>query len=316
MKKICVVDRVEFESKRKDALYCSPKCRQLAKRGSSSESVTNSPSEPQTDAVTGGIATAQDEPPAQKYDYEANLKAFEAMGMDKVTWLTTGIPALDELTQIPRGRVTQIQGPWAVGKTTLCLNMIRGLKGVRTLYIDTEAALNPALLAALGVEAKYFQFWNESAYVEDVYDVILRALEKPQFDLIIFDSLAACTFRTEVQGESTDANIGQKARIMNKLMRIIPTELRKTKTALVVINQEREVIGGYVPQKYTPGGSAVPYAASLIISLKTTKGARFPKTGPPFQGHEVTAEIIKSKVNTPWRKSTFSLYYGRTELEK
>lgn len=313
MKKICAGCGDEFEAKRSTALYHSGACRMAHKRSGSSESVTNSPTSPAQPKGQQENRPGDDEPQAQKYDYEANLKAFEAMGMDKVTWLTTGIPALDELTQIPRGRVTQIQGPWAVGKTTLCLNMIRGLKGVRTLYIDTEAALNPALLAALGVEAKYFQFWNESAYVEDVYDVILRALEKPQFDLIIFDSLAACTFRTEVQGESTDANIGQKARIMNKLMRIIPTELRKTKTALVVINQEREVIGGYVPQKYTPGGSAVPYAASLIISLKTTKGARFPKTGPPFAGHEVTAEIIKSKVNTPWRKSTFKLFYGRVD---
>jgi len=96
-------------------------------------------------------------------------------------------------------------------------------------------------------------------------------------------------------------------------MRIVPMELKRTKTALVIINQERETIGGYVPIKYTPGGMGVPYSASLMVALKSTKGARFPKTGPPFQGQEVTAEIIKSKVNEPWRKATFKIYYGQTQ---
>ena len=243
------------------------------------------------------------------YDIAKNLAAFQKMGLDPVTWLTTGIPEFDALTQIPRGRVTQIQGPWGVGKTTLCLNMIRGLKDCKVLYIDSEAALNPELLVSLEVEAKNFSLYNQSAFIEDIYDVIMEAVKKPRYDLIIFDSLAACTFRTEAAGLSTDANIGQKAKIVGKLMRIIPNELRKTNTALVIINQEREVIGGYVPIKYTPGGMGVVYGASLMVALKSTKGARFPKTGPPFKGQEITAEIIKSKVNKPWRKASFKIYY-------
>lgn len=244
------------------------------------------------------------------YDREANLKAFQKMGLETVSWITTGIADFDALTQIPRGRVTQIQGPYGVGKTTLCLNMIKGLKGYRVLYIDSESALNPELLVDLEVDAANFVLYNSSAFIEDIYEVIIGALETAKYDMIIFDSLAACTFRTEAANSAADANIGQKAKIVNKLMRIIPMELKRTNTALVIINQERELIGGYVPQKYTPGGMGVPYGASLMVSLKTTKGARFPKSGPPFQGQAVTAEIIKSKVNEPWRKATFNLYYG------
>lgn len=246
--------------------------------------------------------------PSKAYDAKAALEAFQKMGLQKVEWLTTGIDAFDELTQIPRGRVTQIQGPYAVGKTTLCLNMVQGLKGVRTLYIDTEAALTPEMLVRMEIDPKYFTLYNDSAFIEDIYDLIRKSVEKAKYDLIIFDSLAACTFRTESANEAADANIGQKARMVGKLMRIIPMELKKTKTALVIINQEREVIGSYAPIKYTPGGMGVPYAASLMVSLKSNKGSRFPKGGP-YKGQEVTAEIIKSKVNTPWRSATFKLFY-------
>lgn len=250
------------------------------------------------------------------YDEEAAYAAFSAMGMEKVEWVTTGIPAFDALTMIPRGRVTQIQGPYAVGKTTLCLNMIAGLSGQRVLYIDTEASLNPRLLVGLRINPANFRLWNDSAYIEDVYDVLMRALEKPQFDIIILDSMAATTTKTEAAGSATDRNIGQKALVVNKMMRIFPMMLKTTKTALVIINQEREVIGSYAPVKYTPGGMGIPYAASLMVALKTTKSARFPKSGPPFKGHTVTAEIIKSKVNDPWRKADFDLFYPEGDSSK
>lgn len=295
MKRLCEYDQVEFEG-RVDAKYCSTKCRVAA----------------------GREAMPPAAPEEEVYDREANLEAFRKMGLTEVEWITTGIPDFDALTQIPRGRVTQIQGPYAVGKTTLCLNMIRGLKGLRILYIDTEAALNPDLLIDLEVNSKNFTLYNESAFIEDIYEVILAALVKPKYDMIIFDSLAACTFRTEAANEAADANIGQKARIVGKLMRIAPMELKRTGTALVIINQERETIGGYGPIKYTPGGMGVPYAASLMVALRSNKGARFPKSGPPFKGQTVSAEIIKSKVNTPWRKADFKLYYpnGNEQQQK
>lgn len=309
--KLCEQCNNPFEAKRPDAKYCSAKCRVAAGRTEPFGKLKDVGELVELEmATTAEQARSFTRPVEKPYDYEANLQAFRKMGLVEVEWITTGIPAFDALTQIPRGRVTQIQGPYGVGKTTLCLNMIAGLTGHKVLYIDTEAALNPELLARLGVVAKDFTLYNESAFIEDIYEVILRAVEKAKYDMIIFDSLAATTFRTEAANEAADANIGQKAKIVNKLMRIVPMELKRTGTALVIINQEREFIGGYVPQKYTPGGMGVPYGASLMVALKTTKGARFPKGGPPFKGHEVTAEIIKSKVNDPWRKATFKLFYG------
>lgn len=309
MKVICDWDQVEFEAKRNTARFCSDKCRIAAARQAGAN--------PETGEIIDEVV--YDKPPKERfaepvpYDREKNLLAFQKMGMVKTEWLTTGIEAFDELTKIPRGRVTQIQGPYAVGKTTLCLNMIKGLKGVKVLYIDSEAALNPELLADLEVDAKNFTLYNDSAYIEDIYDQVVAATKSGKYDLVIIDSLAACTFRTEEEGDSTAHNIGQKAKIVNKMMRIVPMQCKNTDTALVIINQEREVIGSYAPIKYTPGGMGPVYAASLIVSLKTIKSWRFPDKPKDniYLGHAVEATIIKSKVNNPWRSSKFKLFYPK-----
>jgi recombination protein RecA len=248
---------------------------------------------------------------ADGYDAEAALKAFQKMGLDKVQFITTGIPELDAFQQIPRGRVTQIQGPYAVGKTTLALNMVKGLNGHKVLYIDTEASLNPELLVSLRIDPKTFTLWNKSAYVEDAYDQIVKAAQAGTYDMIVLDSLAATTTKTEEENDVTAHNIGQKAKMVNKLMRVVPSYLKNNDTALVIINQEREMIGTYVPVKYTPGGMGPQYSASLILGLKTIPSWRFPKsaTDGGYKGHEIEVTVLKSKVSTPHRKAKIKLYY-------
>lgn len=317
MKKICDYDQVAFESKRADAKYCSPKCRVAASRtfldargvevGSGGTAV-------------GKIAAATPIAEPKEYDREKHLNAFIKMGVSPVTWLSTGIPEFDELTQIPRGRITQIQGPYAVGKTTLCLNMIKGLRDRKVLYIDTEAALNPHLLADLQLDSENFTLYNESSYIEDISEIIRDAAKSGKYELIVLDSVPMTTTHTIAEGNVTDSNIGQKAKILHKLMEWIAMDLKKTNTAMVFINQEREMIGTYVPTKYTPGGTAIPFQASLIVALKSIKSWRFPQKPKDgiYEGQEVEATIIKSKVNTPWRAKRFKLYYPnpmKTEAE-
>lgn len=297
MKLICENCNNEFEAKRKTARYCSATCRSAAARKADVD--------PDTGEVLG-------------YDKEAALAAFQKMGMVEVKWITTGIPDLDKFQMIPRGRITQIQGPYAVGKTTLALNMIRGLRDKKVLYIDSEASLNPWILVELQLDPKNFHLYNKSAYIEDIYEEIVKAAKSGKYDLIILDSLAQCTTRTEAEGDATAANIGQKAKIVNKLFRIVPMDLKDSDTALVIINQEREVIGSYVPQKYTPGGMAPLYNASLILGLKTIPSWRFPKGAKDgeFDGHEIEVTIIKSKVSRPHRKAKIKLWYLNPDAEQ
>lgn len=321
MQKTCIVDGVKFEAKRASAKYCSEKCRKAASREplpaigtagpvgqAASRELTSEERDLKLRADKLGIPLAE---------AKRRIAAFEKMGLQRVSWITSGIPELDDFQQIPRGRVTQIQGPYAVGKTTLALNMIKGLADKKVLYIDSEASLNPQLIFDLGLSDKNFHLYNESAYIEDMYDQTILAAKSGQYDMIIIDSLAGCTTKTEEAGTATDRNIGQKALIVNKLMRIVPMELKNSDTALVIINQEREVIGSYVPQKYTPGGMGPIYASSLILGLKTIPSWRFPKDAKEgrFEGHEIEVTIIKSKVSQPHRKKKIKLFYVNPEAE-
>jgi len=338
----CLNDSKPFEATRKTAKFCSEACKKAYARKKDSDKTMDdllqrvkdggdmfTPQEIEVPTVETKSAAQEavelasevkakvtkiDESLAQKeepYDYEKNLAAFQKMGLQRVAWITTGIPDLDAFQKIPRGRVTQIQGPYAVGKTTLALNMIGGLKEQRVLYIDSEASLNPELLAKLELNPKRFTLYNDSAFIEDIYDQIIPAAKSGKYDIIILDSLAGCTTRTEEANEAAARNIGGKALIVNKLMRIVPMELKNSDTALVIINQEREMIGTYVPVKYTPGGMGPVYAASLILGLKTIPSWRFPKDAKNglYKGHEIEVTILKSKVSQPHRKQKIKLYY-------
>lgn len=221
------------------------------------------------------------------------------------------------MTQIPRGRITQIQGRFGVGKTTLILNMLKGMKGVRTLYIDAEAALNPHLLVDLEIDADKFTLYNESNFIEDISEVIRAGAKSGDYDLIVLDSVPMTSSKTIDDSDITAKNIGQKAFIYHKLCELIAMDLKRTDTAMVFINQVRDVIGGYVPQTYTPGGTGIPFQASLIVQLKTIPSWKFPDKPKDhiYQGHEVEALIIKSKVNIPNRTGKFKLYYPQPHAE-
>lgn len=308
MKKICLNDGVEFEAKRDTAKFCKPACRvEYARK----EGINPS---------TGEVTTAPpaenpfERPTPEGYDEEKALKAFKKMGLEEVQWLTTGIPAFDALTMIPKGRLTQIEGRYSVGKTTLCLNMIAGLKDRKVLYVDSEASLNPSLLVKLRLDPKKFELYNKSAYLEDITEILKKAIRSGEYDLIVLDSLAMTTTKAREASDITASDIGQKAKLFNKFLELVMGDLRDSKTAFVIINQTRDKIGTYTPETYTPGGSGKDYNSSLMIALKTIKSWRFGRTAADtkakrFIGQEVEATIVKSKVNTPWRTAKFKLYY-------
>lgn len=314
---------VKFVPKTKRSRFHSTACRNRTARAEGVNPATGEILQPilpvgAVDVVNqaGGAGPASEQVLPQ-YDREKNLKRFIKMGVADVNWLSTGIADFDALTRIPRGRITQIEGRYGVGKTTLCLNMIAGMKGVRTLYIDSEAALNPHLLVDLEIDPDYFTLYNDTAYIEDISDVIRKAAKSGDFDLIVLDSVPMTTTKTIEDSEITASNIGQKAKILHKLVELIAMDLKATDTAMVFINQVRDVIGSYVPQTYTPGGTAIPFQASLIIGLKTIKSWRFPQKPADgiYKGQEVEATIIKSKVNQPHRVKKFKLFYPNPHAE-
>lgn len=294
-----------FTPKRADARFHSDACRKAAARAAGVEPSTGEILETK---LPGGVKITGPNP---AYDREKNLAKFIKMGIPEVDWIPTGIADFDELTMIPRGRITQIQGRYGVGKTTLCLNMIRGIKGTRVLYVDTEAALNPLLLVDLELDPDLFTVYNDSAFIEDIATVIEDAAKSGNYDLIVLDSVPMTISKTIADSDITSRDIGAKAFILNKLVARITMDLKRTNTAMVFINQVRDKIGGYFPETYTPGGSGITFQASLIIQLKTIKSWRFPKDPKDkiYLGHEVEATLIKNKVGTPHLVKKFKLYY-------
>lgn len=324
MKKICLYDQVEFEAKRDTAKFCPApkKCRQNYARENNIDEKTGEIRQKVKEVKVPELPLPEEAEllvKAEKLgisvaEYKKRMAKFHKMGIVQVDWLSTGIPEFDALTMIPKGRVTHIFGPEGVGKTTLCLNLVRGLRDKKVFYADSEASLNPELLMDLGVDPDKFTVYNETSFFEDIAEKIKEAAESGKYDVVILDSLAACTTRAEFEGKITDRNIGQKAFFMGKLLHMTQATFKNTNTAFIVINQERDKIGSYTPEKYTPGGTATPYAASLSIRLKTIKSWRFPKAKlgakkHTYLGHEVEATITKSKVNSPWRTAKFPLYY-------
>ena len=261
MIKQCETCGKDFEAKRSTAKYCSDNCRVKAARGGHIIQTEDGP-------VKASDVIVLD-------SYEDRLAGFIKQGIEPVKFLKTGIYEWDDLIGgIPRGRVTEIYGKEGVGKSTLVLNLLKELKDERILYIDTEGAADPRHFTDMGLSPERLTF-VQADMVEDIYDQVVANVGK--YAAIIVDSVANCSFRTEKEGEAGDANMGVKAKIFNKLMRVVSGKLGNT--ALILVNQERLSMGGYVQEVYTPGGTGIKYAASLRVRLTTTLRQRFPKGG-------------------------------------
>ena len=219
-----------------------------------------------------------------------------------IEFITSGIEEIDAITPFPRGRITEISGMQGVGKSELVQACLTNMsKEGKVLYIDAENALNPSRLLAKGGEAKNIII-SDMCILEDVAKLTVDSVNK--YDVIVIDSVATLVTKSEAEGETGDQFVGLKARLMGQWMRKLIGPLGKSRCAVVFINQIRESMSMYVP-KFTPGGKALPYAASLRLELSTNKADRL----SDGKGHWVNVEITKSRVCPPYQKTRFKLFY-------
>ena len=234
-------------------------------------------------------------------------KIMKASQLPKIEFLTTGIEALDEVIRYPRGRISEIYGLQSVGKTSLMMMSIAGMtaQGHKVLYMDVENTFNQEWAESLGVDLEKLDISDE-AIVEEVVEIVRQSIGN--YDCIIVDTVAAMIPRAESEGDSGDAVMGLKARLMGQFMRMIVAKLDKSKCALVFVNQLRENLEIYAAKYSTPGGLAIKYAASVRIELKTTSKQRIVKS-TERAGHKITATVTKSKVGKPHKSTEFPLMY-------
>lgn len=224
--------------------------------------------------VVMGIEQKFNDPVKQK-----NYEGFMAQ-LPAIQWLATGT-ALDKLTLLPKDKITLIYGKFGVGKSTMA-HILAARTSLKTLYIDTEAALTPERLSDLGVDCSKFTVLKENL-VEKIYEMLLDEKTLQRYDLIIWDSVANSVCLAEAQAPASDGMSHLiKPKILNRLFRLLPLMLDRHKTTLILINQERVGVGQYVPNS-VPGGVVQMHSSSIVMRLTGT----YPK---------ITAEIKKSRV--------------------
>ncbi len=237
------------------------------------------------------------------------MKLGEAHAHMAIEVIPTGSVGLDLALGaggIPKGRISEIYGPEASGKTTLCLHVIAESqkKGGTAAFIDAEHALDPARAAGIGVNLDELLI-SQPDTGEQALEIAETLIRSGAVDVIVIDSVAALVPKAEIEGEMGDAMMGLQARLMSQALRKLTGAINKSKTVVIFTNQLREKIGVmFGNPETTTGGKALKFYASVRIDMRKIGNIT---EGEKIIGSRHRAKIVKNKIAAPFRVVEFDI---------